>query len=1446
MKRLQHAHHVFIPVLQSSELYTYVFGEDVIQIIIDCLKLKTIGPGVFGLFQKLDTLQITRTGLSSVPDFSAFETKSKAQNNAMYEIDLSANKIQRIKTSQFSRVKTYELRVQNNLLTSIEDGAFAGALIKRLFCRNNFNLRHLGNLAFSGIQELHFLDLSRSKITVLPTEGLINIRELVLEETPTLKKFPSVFKFSEINTAKLTYEHHCCAFRHADKQDPVESSLMELTGHTSACAAQMTPPPVFSFSELQPVATSTFDFRVRRSTNRVHSILRTLVSSLGLSLGSGFFSNDGGVKERSSESEMVEYKDTDAGFGFKKDIVDYVQPTAGSINGFGDHIFGPIIPPSTKSSLGRETYPGTRGKNIRGNKATHESGKHNERQQLPGNNWHDTPHATNGTTKWVTCGNFSSPKDYSDVICTPRPNAFNPCEDVMGYEWLRVFVWLVLLAAIGGNVVVMVVLLTARSKLTVPKFLMCNLSFADFLMGLYLLLIASVDVHFLGEYFTHAVSWQNDGGCQVAGFLTVFSSELSVFVLTVITLERWYAISQAIHVNKRLRMRQATCLIFAGWMYASGLAILPLLGVSGYGAVSMCLPMEANDPLDILYISSLLIFNGIAFTAICWCYISMFLKVRASENMARSNDATIAKRMAILVLTNFICWAPIAFFGLTASFGFPLIDITNSKVLLVFFYPFNSCANPFLYAILTKQFRKDVFILLGRHGLCTDRANRYKGTSVTRSYSYNSRHNNGLMVNANHHRHQPTATDVSILSQYCRAGSRGSRGSLLSQNGGGGWSNSTPTRNLRSASGSGSYASGRGNTSKLGMYQLSNSGAPSFTESTFESYSSAAQSLSSTRAVTVASPKHEKSAPSSGNCLPSDRVPSPTNNSGNSDSGGSEYNSDQYNCKNERKLSTVLETSHASSDAVSEDGLGVCVEIAIDGDGVAKYDHGDNSCDRDQASNTFLLQDPKPTPANERVLGGRDSLRDLFEGQPHGRVRSASEYVVIFKNAEGEPSPSASIVLPSQELDKTSNPSSSQHDHLQQQLQRQRGSTEAFERRISRDTVLSTNTVSSLVSNNTVNSMFSDPTASSNQASDAELQTADERKCSVTSLSRRNRNSRPLFHLDSFDESSPIEPEIPLPIVGKPVNNYDESNQTPLSRRYKDMLTQADSNLLFIDCVTPDYNAYNCFQADTNKEESIGERTKVTITDPTQTNPKMNLLTSLASNQDSPGRSYRSLESVDPSGQLYSPKKQSNKFLLQFTPSGKSCSCKSSFPLQDISLKRHVKSSTMCDFCEQNLPNDRRNPKQSIEQCHSPSPKTMETSFDYDYDKGKERSIGTETESLLRKNLRDSVSASSSQNGIFENSDRELKVWPVNPALEEEDEEDEEELKEVRKRERRRRRKRKRRARHNAAYVSVRTEADDVSKCYSLPSVSSDESEEEGGDSAGECLGAIESLLQAV
>lgn len=231
-------------------------------------------------------------------------------------------------------------------------------------------------------------------------------------------------------------------------------------------------------------------------------------------------------------------------------------------------------------------------------------------------------------------------------------------------------------------------------------------------------------------------------GCRVAGFLTIFGNVLSVYTLAIITTERWYTITWAIHLNKRLKLRTAARVMVAGWMCAIFMASLPLVGISSYSKTSICLPFEKKGKADAIYQSTLLSFNAIAFGLICVCYGSMYKSIReggttCSTTSVRS-DLTVAKRMALLVFTDFACWAPIAFFGLTALLGYPLITVTQTKILLVFFYPLNSCANPCLYALLTQQYRRDFFILMGRYGLCKDRAERHRGAIGGKPLPYGS------------------------------------------------------------------------------------------------------------------------------------------------------------------------------------------------------------------------------------------------------------------------------------------------------------------------------------------------------------------------------------------------------------------------------------------------------------------------------------------------------------------------------------------------------------------------------------------------------------------------------------------------------------------------------------------------------------------------------------
>ena len=539
----------------------------------------------------------------------------------------------------------------------------------------------------------------------MPTNGLKDIEILDLQETYTLKKFPPVFKFERIEIAKLYYFSHCCAFSYLVEESADSSKL-----HQIGTNVQTTDCPVTGTSSGSSVSNPSPSVAVMDQEH--HSSRRS---------SSDYYYNSfpwGPPEDRLSK--MSSY--------------DPVPPFPSN-----------MAPPVLKSNPpGSPTSP----------------------QELAGV-W-DKPIDHNKTyiVKSSICNDFI-PKNYKAVVCTPKPDAFNPCSDVMGYVFLRVVVWFVAMTAIIGNFLVLFVLLSYRHKMTVPKFLMCNLSFADLCMGVYLLMVASVDVHTLGEYFNYAIPWQHEAGCKLAGFISIFSSELSVFTLTVLTIERWYTIIYAIDLNKRIRLRQAAKIIVGAWLFAILFAILPMVGVGSYGVTSMCIPFyvkEGDSTITYTYVLFVLLFNAIAFIIICACYVKMYLAVHNPHTTMQQKDSKVAKRMAVLVFTDFACWAPIALFGLSAAFGKPLLSVNQSKILIVLFYPINSCANPFLYAIFTKAFRRDLFMMLAKHGMFEKQAMKYRGAHSCDPRSY-SQGNSYISSREGHNKGHYRGSSGSLLTQ---------------------------------------------------------------------------------------------------------------------------------------------------------------------------------------------------------------------------------------------------------------------------------------------------------------------------------------------------------------------------------------------------------------------------------------------------------------------------------------------------------------------------------------------------------------------------------------------------------------------------------------------------------------------------------------------------------
>ena len=99
-------------------------------------------------------------------------------------------------------------------------------------------------------------------------------------------------------------------------------------------------------------------------------------------------------------------------------------------------------------------------------------------------------------------------------VCTPEPDEFSSCEDLMANYTLQITIWILGIIACVGNGFVIIWRLREKAKL-VSSFFIINLGVSDFLMGVYMLIIASVDAYYRGVYIVYADSWTSSILCQV-------------------------------------------------------------------------------------------------------------------------------------------------------------------------------------------------------------------------------------------------------------------------------------------------------------------------------------------------------------------------------------------------------------------------------------------------------------------------------------------------------------------------------------------------------------------------------------------------------------------------------------------------------------------------------------------------------------------------------------------------------------------------------------------------------------------------------------------------------------------------------------------------------------------------------------------------------------------
>ncbi|XP_054025766.1 relaxin receptor 1 [Dryobates pubescens] len=303
--------------------------------------------------------------------------------------------------------------------------------------------------------------------------------------------------------------------------------------------------------------------------------------------------------------------------------------------------------------------------------------------------------------------------------CKPNTDGISSLEHLLASIVLRVSVWAIACLTCFGNLFVIGMrsfLGTENSQHTMAiKSLCC----ADGLMGIYLFIIGAFDLKYSGEYNKHAQGWMGSLQCQLVGSLAMLSSQVSVLLLTYMTLEKYFSIVFPFS-HHRTGKKQTISVLVAIWLLGFSLSIVPLCCKETfgnyYGRNGVCFPLQSEPgerPAARGYSAAIYLgLNLAAFITIVFAYSGMFysIHITASKTAERgicSREVTIAKRFFFIVFTDALCWIPIFLLKLLSLLQVEIPGTVTSWVV-IFILPINSALNPILYTITTASFQEKV------------------------------------------------------------------------------------------------------------------------------------------------------------------------------------------------------------------------------------------------------------------------------------------------------------------------------------------------------------------------------------------------------------------------------------------------------------------------------------------------------------------------------------------------------------------------------------------------------------------------------------------------------------------------------------------------------------------------------------------------------------------
>ncbi|XP_058598018.1 leucine-rich repeat-containing G-protein coupled receptor 5 isoform X2 [Neofelis nebulosa] len=291
--------------------------------------------------------------------------------------------------------------------------------------------------------------------------------------------------------------------------------------------------------------------------------------------------------------------------------------------------------------------------------------------------------------------------------CSPSPGPFKLCEYLFGSWLIRIGVWTIAVLALTCNALVTSTVFRASLYISSIKLLIGLIAAVNMLMGVSSAVLAGVDAFTFGSFAQHGAWWEQGVGCQVVGFLSIFASESSVFLLTLAALERGFSVKCSAKFERKTPFSSLKVIILLCAVLALTIATVPLLGGSEFSASPLCLPLPFGEPSTTGYMVALVLLNSLCFLVMTIAYTKLYCNLEKGD-LENIWDCSMVKHIALLLFTNCILYCPVAFLSFSSLLNLTFISPEVIKFILLVIVPLPACLNPLLYILFNPHFKEDL------------------------------------------------------------------------------------------------------------------------------------------------------------------------------------------------------------------------------------------------------------------------------------------------------------------------------------------------------------------------------------------------------------------------------------------------------------------------------------------------------------------------------------------------------------------------------------------------------------------------------------------------------------------------------------------------------------------------------------------------------------------